>query len=204
MFEPQGSCSIASGKDDLVTRPDASLRHEAEVAGIALGRPGNVHGADIRRLIAECPPLDVNSTYAYLLLCEHFADTCVLARRAGNAVGFISGYRIPGREDTLFVWQVAIAAEARGLGLAKSMLRELLSRKAAGNCRWVETTVSPSNGPSRALFRSLARDLQAPLEEEQLFTESHFARESHESEVLIRIGPFAGVPLFKSSNEALR
>lgn len=185
-----------------MTELDAPARHAYETNEVTFGRPGAEHGADIRRLIAACPPLDLNSTYAYLLLGEHFADTCVRAARAGRTVGFVSGYRIPGREEVLFVWQVAVAQEARGLGLAKAMLLELLSRDAAGSCRRLETTVSPSNAPSRALFRSLASDLQAPLEEKPLFTESHFARENHESEVLICIGPFAGV--LHKSNEVQR
>lgn len=172
--------------------PNTTIQPAYEAAGIRLGQPGVGHGAQIRRLIADCPPLDVNSTYAYLLLCEHFAATCVHAARQGHTLGFISGYRIPGREDVLFVWQVAVAAEARGLGLAKVMLRELLSRDATRSCRSLETTVSPSNATSRKLFRSLARELGAPVEERALFTESHFSMENHETETLIRIGPFAG------------
>lgn len=181
---------------------DTPTRYAYETGEITLARPRAEHGADIRRLVGACPPLDVNSTYAYLLLCEHFSATCVRAERAGRTVGFVSGYRIPGREDVLFVWQVAVAAEARGLGLAKAMLREMLSRDVARPCLRLETTVSPSNAPSRALFHSLASELLAPLEEKPLFTESHFAMENHESEVLICIGPFAGV--IHESNEVHR
>jgi L-2,4-diaminobutyric acid acetyltransferase len=170
----------------------ATLRSKSSPAGVTLDRPLVSHGAGIQHLVSECAPLDVNSTYAYLLLCEHFADTCVRASRADTAVGFISGYRVPERSEVLFVWQVAVAAEMRGQGLARAMLLNLLSRDGLKTCRYVETTVSPSNAPSRALFYSLAQVLQAPVVEETLFSETQFGNEKHETETLIRIGPFSG------------
>jgi hypothetical protein len=75
--------------------------------------PTRKDGAAIHHLISECPPLDLNSLYAYLLLGEHFSDTCVLAESAGGRInGFISAYVIPTRPDVLFVWQVAVHAIA--------------------------------------------------------------------------------------------
>lgn len=159
---------------------------------VALSAPGVRHGAAIHRLVEACKPLDLNSTYAYLLLCEHFAETCVHAERGGHTVGFISAYRRPKRSGVIFVWQVAVAKEMRGQGLARAMLRELIDRPALRDCRFLETTVSPSNEPSRRLFHSLARERQAAITERVLFSENDFGGEQHESEVLIRIGPFAG------------
>jgi L-2,4-diaminobutyric acid acetyltransferase len=149
-----------------------------------------LHGAAIHQLVAACKPLDLNSRYAYLLLCEHFADTCVLARVDDRVVGFVSAYQPPRREDTVFVWQVAVDSDMRGRGIAAMMLDELLMRPALRSCRYLETTVSPSNAPSRRLFYALAQRLGAPLHETVLFAESDFGEESHECEQLIRIGPF--------------
>jgi L-2,4-diaminobutyric acid acetyltransferase len=146
----------------------------------------------IHTLIAGCRPLDLNSTYAYLLLCEHFADTCVRAEQDGETVGFVSAYRPPRQADTLFVWQVAVSARLRGQGVAGRMLRELLARPGVRDCRCLETTVSPSNGRSMRLFHALARELRAPVAEQVMFQEEDFGSERHESETLVRIGPFRG------------
>jgi L-2,4-diaminobutyric acid acetyltransferase len=159
-----------------------------------IGAPRVRHGADIRRLVADCGPLDLNSTYAYLLLCRHFPDTCVRAGQAGRTVGFVSAYRPPGRDDVIFVWQVAVSAALRGQGLALRMLRELLARPAVRGCRYLETTVSPSNEPSMRLFRRLARELCAPVAEQEMFEEGDFGDERHEREKLIRIGPVGRSP----------
>ena len=79
-------------------------------------------------LIQACKPLDENSIYCNLIQCDHFADTCILAELDGTPVGWISGYLLPDATDTLFIWQVAVAEEARGLGLASQMLDRLLRR----------------------------------------------------------------------------
>lgn len=157
---------------------------------ITFGAPRVSDGAGIHRLVAECAPLDLNSTYAYLLLCRHFSGTCVRAARAGSTVGFVSAYRPPARKDTIFVWQVAVDKSCRGQGLALRMLRGLVGRPAVRGCRYLEATVSPSNGASMKLFHRLARELGAPVGQEKMFEETDFGNEPHESETLIRIGPF--------------
>lgn len=158
---------------------------------ITLREPRTEDGAAVAELIRQSPPLDVNSTYAYLLLCHHFASTCVVAERDGKVVGFVSGYLPPSATDTFFVWQVAVHADARGCGLGLSMLRHLLLRPVSRHVRFLETTVSPSNGPSRGMFARLAKDLETDLTEQDLFDKSMFGSGSdHEDEKLLRIGPF--------------
>ncbi|HEX2140322.1 MAG TPA: diaminobutyrate acetyltransferase [Woeseiaceae bacterium] len=169
-----------------------TVRCETSQPGsICISKPEVSQGADIHRLVARCEPLDLNSRYAYLLLCEHFADTCVLAR-AEEVVGFVSAYKPPARDDTIFVWQVAVDARMRGKGVAAALLEELIQRPQVMGCRYLETTISPSNTASRALFQGLARNLRAPINETVLFPDSVFGEEAHECEMLIRIGPFPG------------
>ncbi len=146
-------------------------------------------GAAIWDLVCRSKPLDENSCYAYLLLCEHFADTCVVAERDGTVIGFISAYLPPKAVDTVFVWQVAVDASARGMGVAGAMLKRVLASDACRRVRYLETTVSPSNTASRALFHRLATRLETKCVERALFTSDQFGGENHEDEVLFRIGP---------------
>ncbi|OZI30256.1 diaminobutyrate acetyltransferase [Bordetella genomosp. 10] len=163
----------------------------------ALRRPRPVDGAVIHRLIAECPPLDLNSVYAYLLLCEHFPDTCVVAESGGgNIDGFVSAYIPPTSPDTLFIWQVAVHERARGHGLAGAMLRHLLGRPGLAHIRQLETTVGPDNQPSRRTFTGLASGLGAHVAEQPLFGKQLFGHDGdHDDEMLLRIGPFASIPV---------
>lgn len=154
-----------------------------------LREPRISDGASLYNLIRACPPLDLNSPYAYLLLCAHHAATCVVAESGNGLAGFVSAYRPPAARDTVFVWQVAVAPAARRQGLALSMLQHLLARPALADCRWLETTITPSNRASRRVFDALAAELGAAGEESTYFTQENFKDQDHEPEMLIRMGP---------------
>jgi L-2,4-diaminobutyric acid acetyltransferase len=159
-------------------------------------RPRVADGVAIHRLVADCPPLDLNSVYAYLLLCEHFPGTCVVAESPGGSIdGFVSGYVPPGKPDHLFIWQVAVHARARGQGLARRMLHDLLRRPELAGARHLETTIGPDNQASRRTFVSLAADLGAHVAEQPFFGKQLFGHADHDDELLFRIGPFASIPL---------
>jgi len=135
--------------------------------------------------------LDVNSPYHYLVFCRDFADTSVVATVGTEPVGFVTGYRRPDEPETVFVWQVAVATDARRRGVALAMLTDVCDRLRPAGVRYVEATVTPSNEASMALFRSLARTSAAAVEESVLFGADRFpAGADHEEEVLVRIGPF--------------
>lgn len=144
----------------------------------------------VHRLIKECPPLDLNSIYTYLLLTEHFSRTCVLAESNGMLDGYISAYIPPTKPDVLFVWQVAVHPRARGQGLGQKMLQRLLERPGMDQVRYLETTVGPENTASRRMFAGFARMLQATSTESPLFGRHLFGQGGHDDEPLIRIGPF--------------
>src|SRR5699024_9351850 len=136
--------------------------------------------------------LDLNSSYSYLMWCELFSETSIVAQREGNTVGFISGFLHPMKKDTLFIWQVAVNPSERGRGLATKMLRELLERSACKDVTFVEATVSPSNKPSQSLFKGLAEKLDTNCNVSDYFSSKDFPDEGeeHEDELLFQIGPF--------------
>lgn len=144
----------------------------------------------MHRLVCDCPPLDVNSLYVYLLLCEHFSRTCIVSEDDHGLNGMVTGYVPPGRPDVLFIWQVAVAARMRGQGLGQRMLHGLCARPGLEAIRYIETTVSPGNQASRRMFASLARSLDAECVERLLFDAPLFGPGGHDAEPLLRIGPF--------------
>lgn len=170
-------------------QPREGLAARAHSDELRLRKPEPRDGARVWQLIKECPPLDRNSMYCNILQCTDFADTCIVAELRNRVVGWISGYRPPDDEDTLFIWQVAVHEDARGMGLAKKMLSRLLRRSDCEDVSYLRTTVTPGNAPSRALFRSLADRWDAPLKETAGFDEELHFRGQHESERLITIGP---------------
>jgi L-2,4-diaminobutyric acid acetyltransferase len=146
-------------------------------------------GAAMHALASACPPLEANTCYAYLLLCTHFAESCLMAEDESGPLGYIAGYRVPDRRDTLFVWQIGVHERGRGQGLGARMLHALLGIPANRGMKHLETTVAPDNAPSQRLFRSFAEALGASCGEQDFFEPSHFGGASHEAERLFRIGP---------------
>lgn len=170
--------------------PATNMHAEKAHDDIELRRPESQDGARLHKLVRECKPLDENSTYCNLLQCTHFADTCVAAEIDGDLVGFISAYIPPKQQNVLFVWQVAVHEKARGKGLAKRMLAELLDRPECTDVQYIETTITPDNDASWGMFGSFAYQRGMRTEQFILFdSRVHFAGE-HKDEYLLRIGPF--------------
>ncbi|MFG6149695.1 diaminobutyrate acetyltransferase [Halobacillus sp. B23F22_1] len=135
--------------------------------------------------------LDQNSPYKYIMMCEFFAETCIVAKQNDQVVGFITAFIPPEKEDVLFIWQVGTDASQRGKGVASRLLNSLLERKSCQDVRYVEATVTPSNKASQALFKRLAKDHDTKCEVSECFAEELFPGDEHEEELTYRIGPFS-------------
>jgi L-2,4-diaminobutyric acid acetyltransferase len=180
--------------------PSVTLHRDIKAStDIEFRAPESRDGAAVWQLIRDCGPLDDNSLYCNLLQCDHFADTCVLAEKDGETVGWVSGYIKPGAPDTLFVWQVAVADAARGMGLAGRMLDHLVARGVCAAVAHVNTTITSDNKASWALFRSFARRMDAPLEGNPHFRRDDHFEGRHDTEIMAEIGPFGGLRIKKAA-----
>lgn len=154
---------------------------------VQLRRPNVSDGTRMWEVARDSQVLDLNSSYSYVLWCRDFADTSIVALDEGRVVGFVTGYLRPGRTDTLFVWQVAVDADQRGKGAAGRMLDGLLDGLADQGVTRLETTISPDNAASQALFTALARRRGTDIVRQDLFAPEHFP-DSHEAEDLYIVG----------------
>lgn len=179
---PRGPARIPAPADDPL--PPRYRRPQA--------RDGD--GALLWRLSEAAGGLDANSEYAYHMLAEYYADTCVIAELDGRSVGFVTGFRPPSAPSTLFVWQIAVDPQYRGRGIARSMLNDLLDRLVLGGVRYLEATITPSNAASRHTFHAVAGRFNATCEESPLFRGDSFVSGEHEDEFRYRIGPFRRTP----------
>jgi L-2,4-diaminobutyric acid acetyltransferase len=157
-------------------------------------RPTRLDAARVHALVRASPPLDVNSAYAYLLVCTHFSETSVVAEQNDRLLGFVSAYLEPANPGVVFIWQVAVAPRARGLGVGRRLLREVLARPSCAHARFLETTITPSNDASWRLFRALAREYDARCEPVATFSGAEVGGDDHEDEQLLRIGPLTAPP----------
>jgi L-2,4-diaminobutyric acid acetyltransferase len=123
-------------------------------------------------------------------MADEFGDASIVAERDGELMGFVVGLCPPRRPDTVFVWQVGVMPNARGLGLGRKLLDKLVDIDGANHVRYLEATVTPTNEASRGLFTSFARHRDAECKVTEGYTSEDFQPLDHEPEERFRIGPF--------------
>lgn len=163
---------------------------DAEFDGITLRPPEKQDGAALHTLVRINPPLDMNSVYCNVLQCTHFPDTCIVAEKDRELIGFVTGYRLPAWPHVYFIWQMAVSREGRGHGLAGKMIQAVLAREYCRGVTEINTTITRTNRASRAVFARLAEVEGAEISE----TEGFFSSEvlgGHAAESLFRIRPLS-------------
>lgn len=168
-----------------------TVNRQSNESSLVFDLPTVEDGQYIWHLVKHTGVLDLNSSYSYLLWAKYFSNTSIVVKSGQKVVGFISAFIAPEKEDTLFVWQVAVDESMRGKGLATRMLREILCGNRCRNIQYLETTVTPSNVASTALFKKLAKELNTQYTIVEGFTEEQFPGKGHEAEELYKIGPFS-------------
>ncbi|WP_018923355.1 diaminobutyrate acetyltransferase [Salsuginibacillus kocurii] len=166
----------------------ATLTPEVKVETLTFEKPTVEDGAQMWELV-KSGGLDLNSSYKYIMMCEYFAETCVVAKEEGKVVGFVTAFIPPEKPDTVFVWQIGVDSSQRGKGLASRILDVLLNREACEDVKFLEATVTPSNDPSQNLFRGVAKKHRTKCRVSECFGEELFPGEGHEEELNFRIGP---------------
>lgn len=165
--------------------PQPPARHR-NTPPVVIGRPTADDAGACWELVRDTGVLDVNSRYAYALWFRDFAATSVIARLDGELAGLVTGYRRPDEPATLVVWQVAVDESARGRGVAGSMLDTLFD--GVPGVDHMETTITPDNDGSIALFSRFADGRAADVRRSELFGPDVLGAE-HLPEILFRIGP---------------
>ncbi|GEN44607.1 diaminobutyrate acetyltransferase [Alkalibacillus haloalkaliphilus] len=155
---------------------------------VTFEKPTVEDGSEMWELVNNSS-LDQNSAYKYIMMCEHFAETCVVAKEDNKVVGFVTAFIPPERQDVVFVWQIGVDASQRGKGLASRILNELIQRESCRDVRFLQATVTPSNKASQSLFKGFARNLGTKCEVSECFPEELFPSDEHEEELSFLIGP---------------
>ena len=92
---------------------------------------------------------------------------------------------------------VVVNADGQSLRLSRplfsslKMLMGLIERVSQHGVQWLETTISPGNDASEALFRKAFRLLDVEPVTRVIFSRENHFNGQHDDEVLYRAGPFS-------------
>ncbi len=174
-------------------RPRSSPRNPR----ISFARRACPDGAVIHRLVADCPPLDLNTVYAYLLLCEHFPAVPAWWRKAPAAVSTVSSRPMcrPGRAGP----PVRLAGRGARARPRPAPGAPHVARAAAPAGNWRTSAIwKPPSAPTttpRAAPSPAWPPTSVPMWPNSLSSASSCsASRGHDDELLLRIGPFASIP----------
>jgi L-2,4-diaminobutyric acid acetyltransferase len=142
--------------------------------GVAVRTALESDGALLWEIARDAKGIDLNSPYAYMMMCQNFSETSAVVEVYGQPAGFVTAYRLPKRPQVLFVWQIAVLPEFRGLGIGQRLLDGLVTLPGCTTVRTMETTVTPSNSASEALFRGFAKTHGAHLDIREGFASTDF------------------------------
>ncbi len=175
-------------KVSTISMTDSEVLLDAD--GVAVRSVHTDDGALLWQLARDSGGVELNSPYAYMLMSRNFSATSAVAEVFGCPAGFVMAHRLPARPHVLFVWQIAVLPEFRGLGIAKRLLEGLVDQPACLGVRKLEATVTPSNKASAALFERFTKDRDAQLDISTGFAKDDFPMdERHEEERLFTIHP---------------
>jgi L-2,4-diaminobutyric acid acetyltransferase len=150
--------------------------------------PTDVDGPDMYELV-KSSTLDSNSPYCYIMMSKFFKKTCIVAKAKETLAGFVTGFVQPDRQDTVFVWQIGVDQRYRKQGIATKMLKALIESEGCQHVSYIEATVTPSNYASKSLFTGFAEKMNTNYTVHRCFPKEWFPDDSHEQELLYRIGP---------------
>ncbi len=142
---------------------------------------------EIRRFVRDCGSLGIHTLYSYWVLQEHFTPLCLVGEIEGAPAGLVTGIKSLSRENTAFLWQIAVHPAHRGKGLGRQLISAFAAEAKARGLRTIEFSIAPGNRASKACFQSCARSLGRPLEEIKALSLYDDLEGVSENEILYRI-----------------
>lgn len=155
---------------------------------IDIRKPSFKDAKEIWQFVRDCGHLDLNSPYHYYMMCRDFAETSIVAEQDGQIIAYCSAYLRPNDPRTLFVWQIGVAADRRGMALGQKLLCALIDRCADKSISHLEATIALDNKAAEGLFNGVANQYRASLLKSSFLEADDFPG-PHHSEILLRIGP---------------
>lgn len=108
--------------------------------------------AAVHQFVASCPPLEAYPLHQYKILLRYFGNCSFLAEKDGRIAAFEMGLPSHHHTGTYFLWQIGVANEFRGEGLAGRLLGHIERELHKAGFERIEVTIDPENPSSLRAF----------------------------------------------------
>ena len=76
----------------------------------------------MKKMAQKCGSLDVHTSYTYWVVSHFFSDLCFFLCKDDQEIGYIMSIET---ESTIFIWQIGILEDYRGMGLSELLISEV-------------------------------------------------------------------------------
>ena len=114
----------------------------------------------VRSLIKK--HLDMNEKWVYKgepwyywTLSNLFSETCLVAEKDDNVIGFVIAYKDQASSREIFIEDILIDSKMRRNGLGTRMVSEIIRNAKTTKCKSIWGTIDPKNKASLEFFKSV-------------------------------------------------
>lgn len=118
----------------------------------------------IVQFVESCPPLDLHTPFTYWVTLRYWGRHCFVATMADRIVGYASAIGSGGGDDVLYLWQIGVASELRGRGLAQRLIESVADVGRESGFQVLQVSIAPDNEASLRAFRRFAASRERSLD----------------------------------------
>jgi L-2,4-diaminobutyric acid acetyltransferase len=121
--------------------------------------------AQIVRFVAECPPLDVHSSFTYWVTFQYWGEMCFVASAGERIIGYVSALGSGHSSDVFYLWQIGVSEDRRSTGLAQRLVAAVTKAGRGRGFREMQVSIAPENESSLRTFTRFATSLGKTLDQ---------------------------------------
>lgn len=149
--------------------------------------PSEEDSAEVMELINESEISKYAALSRNILQKDLLSETSVVAELDGQIVGWMAAYKLPHDLETLFVWQLIVSEDERGLGLGSLMINSALNRDICEGVERVQTAIEADDGDTWRSFKRFAHSKNTDLNVETDYTHSLHKSKLDASECIVTV-----------------
>lgn len=107
----------------------------------------------VYEFVSGLSPLENYFEHVYKILLRYFGNSCFIAEKDEDIIGFVMGFKSQDDKNIFFIWQIGVDSDFQGQRIGSTLLKKVEKKAEEMNCKRIELTVDPENIPSQRLFQ---------------------------------------------------
>lgn len=120
---------------------------------------------EIMTLASKCAPIPIERDSIYHLFTKYFANTCFVAEKDNQIVGYILGFISQLEKDVAYIHNICISPDLRRKKIGSSLYQKFFQNMKKEKCQKIFLIINPKNKLSINYHESLGFNVSKEGEE---------------------------------------